>query len=93
MCHCCVSRNPGFLYLRNPPHPSEPSAQPASPPEGEASCYIRLKCYEIYYLPEGAIDKPGEMPTKELIYSPQWKERPSLPHLLGTFRGLQDGLP
>jgi len=45
MCHCCVSRNPGFLYLRNPPHPASLNGWPASPTEGEAVCFIPLNSY------------------------------------------------
>jgi len=45
MCHCCVSRNPGSLCPRNPPHPAVPKVPPASPTRGEAICFIPLKCY------------------------------------------------
>ena len=58
MCPCCVSSSPGLF-----PRKREPSYSgllfwiPACagmtrrvwPAEGEASCFIRLKCYKIYY--------------------------------------------
>jgi len=56
MCHSCASSSPGnreFYYFldsrfrgNDTPHPAWPLARPASPARGEASGFIRLKCYE-----------------------------------------------